>query len=54
MDAVVAWGDMQTVLDRVQAHRDAGADHVCIQVVSDRGAAPPVEAWRELATALFG
>jgi probable F420-dependent oxidoreductase len=51
VDAIVAWGDMDTVLQRVQAHRDAGADHVCIQVVAD-GARPPLEAWRALSEAL--
>jgi probable F420-dependent oxidoreductase len=51
IDAVVAWGDMATILERVQAHRDAGADHVCIQVV-DGHSAPPIETWRALASAL--
>ena len=51
VDAIVAWGDMDTVLARVQAHRDAGADHVCIQVI-EADPAPPVEAWRRLAEAL--
>lgn len=51
IDAIVAWGDMDTILERVQAHRDAGADHVCIQVV-DGHSAPPVEAWRALSEAL--
>jgi probable F420-dependent oxidoreductase len=37
MDAVVAWGDQQAVRDRVKAHYDAGADHVCIQPLSVRG-----------------
>ncbi|HTT88338.1 MAG TPA: TIGR03620 family F420-dependent LLM class oxidoreductase [Acidimicrobiales bacterium] len=31
VDALVPWGDAQTVAERVQAHFDAGADHVCIQ-----------------------
>jgi probable F420-dependent oxidoreductase len=51
IDAIVAWGDMDTILERVQAHRDAGADHVCLQVVNGHSA-PPVEAWRALAAAL--
>jgi probable F420-dependent oxidoreductase len=51
VDAIVAWGDMDDVLARIQAHRDAGADHVCIQVVQADNA-PPVEAWRDLAAAL--
>lgn len=51
VDAIVAWGDIDTIIARVQAHRDAGADHVCIQVV-DGGVLPQMEAWRALAQAL--
>jgi probable F420-dependent oxidoreductase len=51
VDAIVAWGDMGAVLARIEAHRDAGADHVCIQVI-DGGTAPPLDAWRALAQAL--
>ena len=40
IDALVAWGDPDTAADRVQAHRDAGADHVCIQVIASPGACP--------------
>ena len=35
VDAIVAWGDVDAVSDRVQAHLDAGADHVCVQAVGD-------------------
>ncbi len=31
VDRIVAWGDEKTIQDRIQAHWDAGADHVCIQ-----------------------
>ncbi len=51
VDTIVAWGDVDTVLARVQAHHDAGADHVCIQVV-DGTTDVPVAAWRHLAEAL--
>jgi probable F420-dependent oxidoreductase len=51
VDTIVAWGDMDTVLARVQAHHDAGADHVCVQVVQD-GLDVPLEAWRDLSAAL--
>jgi len=37
VDAVVAWGDADALRARVQAHYDAGADHVCIQPVSTEG-----------------
>ena len=31
VDALIAWGDADTIRKRLQAHWDAGADHVCIQ-----------------------
>lgn len=34
VDAVVAWGSVDALQARVQAHLDAGADHVCIQALS--------------------
>jgi probable F420-dependent oxidoreductase len=33
VDAIVGWGDVEAVAARVGAHLDAGADHVCVQVV---------------------
>lgn len=49
VDAVVAWGDVDAVAARVRAHHDAGADHVCVQVLRDDLAALPLEEWRALA-----
>jgi probable F420-dependent oxidoreductase len=54
VDAVVAWGDLDAVVDRVRQHHDAGADHVCIQVIEHDHAGLPMEAWRRLAPALLG
>jgi probable F420-dependent oxidoreductase len=34
VDALVAWGDEETIAARIQEHRDAGADHVCVQVLT--------------------
>jgi probable F420-dependent oxidoreductase len=51
VDALVAWGDETAVAAGVQAHRDAGADHVCIQVLSEEGEFP-LDAWRRLAPAV--
>jgi probable F420-dependent oxidoreductase len=34
VDAVVAWGDVDAVRARVQEHHAAGADHVCLQVLT--------------------
>ena len=52
VDAVIAWGDAAAVAERVREHRDAGADHVCLQVVADY-AAFPLAQYRELAAALL-
>ena len=50
IDAIVAWGDPQTIAARVHAHLDAGADHVAVQY---RGYEPEIEAWRKLAPLLI-
>ncbi len=50
IDALVAWGDVGTIEARLREHRDAGADHVCIQALVEEGF--PTEQWRELAPAL--
>lgn len=52
VDALVVWGDEQTIAARVREHRDAGADHVCVQVLSTPGGPMPREQWRRLAPAL--
>jgi probable F420-dependent oxidoreductase len=54
VDALVAWGDVDAVAARVAAHREAGADHVCVQVLDPDMSAVPLAAWRELAPALLG
>jgi probable F420-dependent oxidoreductase len=53
VDAIVAWGDAGAVAQRVAAHHDAGADHVCIQVLDADATALPMRQWRELASALL-
>lgn len=52
VDALVVWGDESTIAARVQAHRDAGADHVCIQVLIMDPRAFPADQWRAIAPAL--
>jgi probable F420-dependent oxidoreductase len=52
VDGIVAWGTADQVAARVREHHDAGADHVCLQVLVERGAAAPVQQWRELAAVL--
>ncbi|MEE4025314.1 LLM class F420-dependent oxidoreductase [Gordonia sp. PKS22-38] len=51
-DAIIVWGDESAVLGRITEHRDAGADHVCVQVLADDLRALPREQWRRLADAL--
>jgi len=53
VDAIVAWGDVGAVVDRVRAHHEAGADHVCIQVLPRDGTAMPIAEWKALAAALL-
>jgi len=52
VDAVVPWGEPDRIAGRIRQHLDAGADHVCVQVVTDTGRFP-AGAYRELAAALF-
>src|SRR5271169_1321160 len=40
VDAVVAWGDVASVAARVREHLDAGADHVCVQLLTDSPGLP--------------
>jgi probable F420-dependent oxidoreductase len=56
VDALFAWGTTAQIAARVQEHFAAGANHVCLQVITgtprpDVAAARP--AWRELAAALL-
>lgn len=43
VDALVAWGDEKTIAERIRAHRDAGASHVCIQPLHPEGKPIPDE-----------
>lgn len=54
VDALVAWGDEDAIAARVAAHRDAGADHVCVQVLTADLMGFPLDGWRRLAPALTG
>ena len=53
VDAVVAWGRPEAIAERVRAHLDAGADHVCLQVLESDPNGLPVASWRALAPALL-
>lgn len=53
VDAIVAWGDVSAVVDRVTAHQQAGADHVAVQLLAAGTFVPPEGQLRELAAALL-
>lgn len=53
IDAVVVIGDVDAIVERVNAHLAAGADHVCVQVRAEKSHDPSTGAFRELAAA-FG
>jgi probable F420-dependent oxidoreductase len=52
IDAIVAWGDDDAIARRVAAMRDAGAQHVCVQVIRPDDEVPRAD-WRELAPVLL-
>jgi len=51
-DAMVLHGDDDAVLERVQEHRQAGADHVCLQVLGGDLTSVPLDEWRRMSAAL--
>ncbi len=46
LDAMVAWGNVEDIEGRIQAHFEAGADHVCIQALDPEG--DPTPDWAAL------
>ena len=53
VDAIVVWGDEAAVKARCDEHFAAGADHVCVQVLTEGRIDLPMDAWRRLAPALL-
>jgi probable F420-dependent oxidoreductase len=51
IDAVVAIGDVDAIVRRVNSHLEAGADHVCVQLRAEKSADPAIGAYSELAAA---
>lgn len=47
LDAMVVWGNESVIQQRIQAHFDAGASHVCIQALHPEG--QPIPDWNALA-----
>jgi probable F420-dependent oxidoreductase len=56
IDGLIAWGDVAAIGARVQEHLQAGADHVCLQVIGPGGMTPDLDydqaVWRKLAALL--
>jgi probable F420-dependent oxidoreductase len=51
IDAIYAYGSLDAIAARIAEHHDAGADHICIRVVTDAPDDPtrlPREQWRYL------
>ena len=53
VDAAIARGDVDGVVERVRAHLGAGADHVCVQLIFDDDTEAGIPQLRELAPALL-
>jgi len=51
-DAIVLHGDVDAVRERVDEHRSAGADHVCLQILGTDLVTAPREEWRRVAGTL--
>jgi probable F420-dependent oxidoreductase len=54
IDAVVPWGDAAAVGARVREHFEAGADHVCVQVIPPVPGEFPLAQYGALAPELIG
>lgn len=52
IDGHVAWGGVEAIAGRVGEHLAAGADHVCIQVLTGSRDRYPLDEWRQLAPIL--
>jgi len=54
VDAICAWGTTDQIVARIKAHLDAGADHVCVQVLTANPKVLPFDTWQELSDATKG
>ena len=52
LDDVVVQGDVTVIVERVRAHLDAGADHVCVQLRAPDPTDRSLAGYRELAAGL--
>ncbi len=49
IDALIASGDAEDIAQRIEAHQEAGADHVCIQAITTPGSPLLLDVCRRLA-----
>jgi probable F420-dependent oxidoreductase len=52
IDALVAWGDESRIAAHIQEHLDAGANHVCVQLLTPKGG-DVLDGYRRLAPILI-
>ena len=52
VDEIVTWGGLDKIAARIKEHHDAGADHVCVQVITHDPLELPMAGWRELSALL--
>jgi probable F420-dependent oxidoreductase len=53
VDDLVYWGDLDTIVPKLHAHIDAGADHVGVQVIGIKPGESAMPYWRMLGDALL-
>lgn len=53
VDDLVFWGDLDTIVEKLRAHVEAGADHVTVQVIGIEPGASAMPYWRMLGEALL-
>jgi probable F420-dependent oxidoreductase len=53
VDDLVFWGDLDTIVAKLHAHVDAGADHVGVQVIGTEPGRSAMPSWRRLGDALL-
>ena len=52
VDEIVTWGTLDKIAARIKEHHDAGANHVCVQVLTHDPLELPMAGWRELSALL--
>jgi probable F420-dependent oxidoreductase len=53
VDDLVFWGDPDTIVEKLHAHIDAGADHIAVQVIGIEAGQTAMPYWRTLGETLL-